>query len=306
VPELISAGWIRPTDNVWAALDLRGGTWLHAACRLREVFWAGAWQGLSGAAVRLPERPGDDAQLALWHVLRDAREEAAACAVALERGRKLSAKPEGDETDPVRRARLLARLEGLVGEHSGSLVRIRHRRTAYRRLPRAVPGEDAGQGTPAFYRDVRDRAVELMEEADRLYPPPATTANIYWRGTPLAGDEAMRWAIWAPQSGEAKMQAEALRQTVKERTGWELADVEDYPPARDLSLLWVFADGSELEKLPETVRDAAEEMGAGEVRTVSVEDGTLVVLVGEEIAAEAVHRCLLPAPTLYRPALGVQ
>lgn len=307
VPELISAGWIRPTDNVWSALDLRGSTWIDAACRLREVFWAGAWQGLSGAAVRLPARPADDApQVALWHVLRDAREEAAACAVALGRGRELSAKPEGEETDPVRRARLLANLEDLVGERSGSPVRIEHRRTAYRRLPRAVAGEESKPGGPPAYRQVRNRAVELLEEADRIDPPPATTSNLYWRGTPLVRDGAMHWAIWAPQPEKTRAQARGLRQTVKERTGWELADVEEYPAARDLSLLWVFGGGSMSQNLPEVVRGAGVEMRAGEVRTVSLEDGTLAVLVGEEVTAEALDRCLLPAPTLYRPALGVK
>jgi hypothetical protein len=257
--------------------------------------------------VDLPDTESDGRrELALSHVLRDAREEAAACAIALQRGERIPPEEDADESALVRRARLLANLQNFIGEDPDAHVAIQSRTMAFRRVPRARPQEDPTLAEVAAFRDARDMAMDMLEEINGISPLPATTPNLFWRGIPLVSEDTMRWAVWSPSSQNAIERAERLRQVVKRRSGWELALVNDYPSPRQLSLLWVLVGESDLKELPDPARLAARDTRPDQVRTVPLDDGTIVVLVGREVTADVLGRSLLGRPTFYRPAMGVR
>jgi len=76
--EVLSSGEAERPREVWLYRDLRRTDWRGEAVEFRRSLIAAAHLGAAGAAIvcSLPREPVDE-QLALWHVLRDAFEEAA-------------------------------------------------------------------------------------------------------------------------------------------------------------------------------------------------------------------------------------
>ncbi|MCK4375392.1 MAG: hypothetical protein KAX19_08685, partial [Candidatus Brocadiae bacterium] len=136
VAQMVRSGELRGSEAIWLFLDLRGADWRRAATEVRSAFWAAAWQGLAGAAVRLPPPPGEvDRQLVLWHILRDARREVALWRHAR---RLMSATPDA----PAAAARTLPRLAelaGIVGTSDAYQLVLRAQRRPFRSLYRVSP-----------------------------------------------------------------------------------------------------------------------------------------------------------------------
>ncbi len=169
VAALLKAGRIRPEHSVWLFLDVRGMHWRKAALELRSAFWAAAWQELAGAAVLCPRPTGQvDRQSVLWHILRDAREEAALGAAALRKGRPVLDLPTGQAGAVLKRAWLGTEMESLIGSEADCLLQVEKRRVAFRNVLRAVPGGMFAEAPLAGFQAAKSRAIGILEEAEKL------------------------------------------------------------------------------------------------------------------------------------------
>lgn len=308
VSELLDVGWVRPDDSIWVAVDTRNDRWIDAGVRLRRMFWAAAWQGLSGVAARGAVRQSEGpapGQMALWHVLRDAREEAAACAWALEKASRLASEDPGpdDEDAAVERARILARMDRLVGRGADTKIEIQEQKTAFRTLPRGHVRDGLGV---AGFREVRNHAMALLEGMYRLSPAPTKAPNLYWRGIPLLKDGVIGWATWQPGGDPLGAKNRAFRKRIRERTGRDVASVAGFPPAESVKLVWVFGQTPDAQGLPEPLINGMRNMSPRAIRRVTLENDVIAVIVGAEVSVRRLLGTLTTMPTLYRPARGVR
>ncbi|MHC4479469.1 MAG: hypothetical protein ACYS1C_00645, partial [Planctomycetota bacterium] len=251
LPQLVQTGEMRGSESVWLYLDLREADWRQAVTEVRSAFWAAAWQGLAGAAVRcpLPSR-AVDRQWVIWHILRDARlevalwrREHAAAVAARRRGRARAA--------ALRRISLL---ELLVGTAEGSDLRLRKRRDPFRELYGvAPPGRESALRLSQFAAARR----KLLDWAWRSpFGEARQSEGTYWRGIPLAEGGATRWAIVASDGEAVWKQAVAFQRALQERAGTAVPVSRTFPPAgtEGALLVWVIADEEGRGALPEEVQ----------------------------------------------------
>ena len=313
VPALVQHGRIRPEDSVWLYLDLWESDWLEAAAQVRSAFWAAAWQGLAGAAVRCPQPPASvDSQSVLWHVLRDAREEAALAAEALQEGNALlKAHLEGSHLD-LKRAGALEDLRTLLGREDDCLVRIENEKLPFRDVLRARAGLKPPGSSVADFQAAKRHALGFLASAQELLPDSEPWANLYWREAALLENGQVRWAIVATGAGASAQAAKTLQKSIEARTGKTVPILPAFPEtqaearAKQPQLIWLITDEEIPGALPQAVREAATAAGDDLMRVVETDGGTVVVVVGAQADLQALERTFLPGSTLYRPATDVK
>jgi len=311
VASLVQAGVVGPEQSVWLFLDLRGVDWRRAAVELRSAFWAGAWQGLAGAAVLCPRPEGRvDRQSVLWHVLRDAREEAALGIGAVREGaRMLDWVPDVDALT-LQQAKMIGESRSLVGNGAECLVRVETERRPFRQVYRARVPEGLEELPLAAYHEAKRRAISILQETGKLSAGADRWGNLFWHGVPLLVDGRVSWVIWTGGIAALRTTAERLQQGVRERTGLSVPIVREFPAVHGdaeggpLRLVWVITDGEAASGLPEAVRRVA----AGEHRlsAVSLGGAALAVVVRRDMDVEAIVRSFLPSPTPYPKARDVK
>lgn len=293
-PKLVEAGRLGKSDSLWLYLDLRAVDWRKAALSVRSAAWAAAWQGLAGLAVRC-DRPlnAGDRQLALWHVLRDTREEAALLATAIRRGADAAlARLEADALE-VRRTTALYSLRTVVGTEKDALLQVRERSVAFGRVPRAKPGGTDVSAPLSSYAAARSRAVAVWDQLDALPGMPRTWANIYWRGIPLLERGAQCWVIVARGEQEIEQSASALQAFIRERTNQQVTISYSSPAL-------VTVDGG---IRPTVIWQMAASRTA--LAAVRLDTGTWVVtLPAKDLAAMTAN--FHPEPCLWNRASGVR
>jgi hypothetical protein len=222
----------------------------------------------------------------IWHVLRDAREEAALVAMALRDGVERGAR--GDFNDMVGR--------------DGRILTIRDVQVPFRAVPRAFPsGKEVGGGLAAF-RSARKRALEAVGDL-----PPLADNNVYRDGEPFLRDGSVRWAVWKGEGKTLPEPARKLRAELERRTGRELPVAERLPAGEKYDLIWVFAEpGSDTEGLPEKVRRSATEIAAGVSHAVVEMRGRRFVVVSAGVDYSLIKTALTVRGNLYRRADGVK
>ena len=304
VPGLVDQGRIQPGGSVWVYLDLAESDWRRAAMELRGAFWTAAWQGLAGAAVHCP-RPlkSVDQQCVLWHVLRDAREEAALAALALQKGEMLARTTLDGDAANLERALALEELRRLIGRRDDCLVRIEAVKVPFRTLPRATAGQSPVRG----FQTAKAHALDFLARAEELSPKPRPWANVYWRGIPMLEDERIRWAI-AAGPGVPATAAKALQESMETRTGRTVPILPESPRleagAGELPrLLWLIVADMSAEALPPALRAAG---GDCRLRVMDLRADATVVALCAEADVQALQRTFLAESTLYRPAARVK
>jgi len=313
VPALVQQGRIRPEDSVWIYLDLCESDWVQAAAEVRSAFWAAAWQGLAGAAVRCPQPPASaDRQSVLWHILRDAREEAALAAEALQEGDALlNVHLEGERLN-LNRAGALEDLRTLVGWEKDCLVRIESERLPFRNVLRARAGRNPPGSSVAGFHAAKRRALTFHARAQELLASGEPTTNLYWRGVPLLENGQVCWAIVATGTGRSAEAARALQKRIEARAGGTIPILGEFPDLEAVGgveqprLIWLITDEEIPESLPQAVRDAAAAAGDGLMRVVETASGTAVAVLGAQADLQALERSFLTRSTLYRRASDVK
>ncbi len=225
VRELVESGGLSGEEPVWIHLDLREADWRRAALEVRSAFWAAAWQGLAGATVTCdPPQPAVDRQLAIWHVLRDARQE-----VALWREARREAGLRLSEGEPSRPQLLLReKLTSVVGPAEHCTLCVRPERRPFRSVYRVCPA--AGDDDPLLERftTARRTVLDVLKELSG-YPRREEAANLYWQGIPLLRDGRPQWMLVALEGETAWKAARRLRQQIEERTGLALEAQRSLP-----------------------------------------------------------------------------
>jgi len=335
VPQRVQSGTIPASATVWLHLDLRDADWQRAAVEVRSAFWAAAWQGLAGAAVRCPVSAGEaDGQLVIWHILRDAREEAALwreasrLAATKSAAGAGSAQPAPAATRPAggraptasesaesrglgstraRDIRRVAALETIVGTDESCDLRLRLGRWPFRRLYRVAPSADRSEPVLDDFEAARRRVLGLMGEAARA-PVPVRSGQLYWRGVPLAEDGRVRWAIVIADGEPVRKAAAALQKGIEDAAGSTVPVSRAFP---DLSgdgplLVWAIAGQNGRPDWPEAVRAALAEQRDVPLATVGLSPGVTVVLVKSDIDIPLLLRTFRREPSLYPTASDVR
>jgi hypothetical protein len=347
VPEMVQSGAVPASATVWLYLDLRDADWQRAAVEVRSAFWAAAWQGLAGAAVRCPVSAGEaDRELVIWHILRDAREEAAlwreASRLAATKsaagaggaqpapaGTKAAAARRGAESsesrasvnsprlEPVERRppgstrardiRRVAALESVVGADKGSDLLLRLDRRPFRRLYRVAPSADRSEPVLDDFEAARRKVLGLMGETARA-PIPTRTGQLYWRGIPLVEDGRVRWAIVIADGEPVRRAAAALQKGVEDATGNAVRISRAFP---DLSgegprLVWAVAGEAGCPDWPEAVRAAVAEQGEVPLATVGLGQGVTIALLRSDTDIQVLLKTFRRDPSLYPTASDVR
>ena len=313
VPALLNGGHIRSEDSVWLYLDLRRRDWPGATLEVRSAFWAAAWQGLAGAAIRCP-RPLKpvDRQSVLWHILRDAREEAVLVAEALQEGQTLrKANLAGDSLN-LKRTAALEDLRRLVGRQEDCLMQIETARVPFRDVLRASGGRSAAGSPISSFQAAKGHALRFLESAEELLPKMTRWDNLYWDSTPLLEEGHVRWAIVATSTGAPVKAASMLQRSIERRTGRTVPILTEFPKMQTEAaiepprLIWVIADGENQVALPQPVQEATVAAGTGRLRVVHMATGTTAVIMASQTDMQALERTFLAESTLYRPATAVK
>jgi hypothetical protein len=167
--ELLRRGAVRPGDSVWLHLDLRGRDWRRAALAVREAFLAAALQGLAGAAVQCPPPSREvDRQSVLWHLLRDAREEAAIVALALAQAEALRTAPLETPGLKLRRATVAQGARRLIGKDPEAALRLELRANGLEKVLRVSAGREFRGRPLSAFRSAKALAIELLGEMESL------------------------------------------------------------------------------------------------------------------------------------------
>ncbi len=319
VPDLVKSGALTGAEPVWLALDLRGMDWRRAAVAVREAFWAAAWQGCAGAAVRAPLPCEEvDRQLAVWHILRDARREVALwrhvreMAARIRRERRgrgpvpSSAKAEDGQQFPDRTVYLMEKLDRTVGTAAHCRIQLRPERHPFRRLLRPAP-DPAEPGLSKFAATRRT----VLEIARRLAPlvPEEFPSQAYWQDIPHSRDGLCRWRIVAAAGEESWKAAAELQTAIRSRVGAGVP-LERGLPSLDAEgapdLVWMVADTDLPRSLPDELRDAAHRRPESPIVVAELKSGAVIVLLRRGWEPAAVLRPLRHTSELYRRARSIR
>ncbi len=314
---LIKAGRLRADDAVWLWLDLQGADWRGAAVKVRSAVWAAAWQGLAGVAVRAARpRKEADRQFAIWHVLRDAREEAALLALAMDRAAQaasLSLQGPQGHGPQVRRAAALLALQAVVNADRADLtIRMQTRHVPFRQVLRAWPDGTGGLAPLEAFAAARKVVQEAWQELDGLPGMRRAWPNAFWRGVPLLEEGVVRWSIVALGEKTAGARASKFQSLLHELTGTRVpigytrAALEVAEAERAPNLIWLVTDDLDPEKLPPVVRPAALAAGPGRPGAARLEGGAWAVVVGPDARLQSLVATLSPGPMPWRSAGGLR
>jgi len=302
VHTLLRLARMRFDDSVWLYLDVRGMDWRRAAMETRRAFWAAAWQGMAGAAVRC-ERPSEevDSQSLLWHILRDAREEAALVGLA-----------SGSARRPSKHA---GEFGAVISQGEDSDILVRPERRAFRTVSRAGPRGKADGAPLAAFRGGKAKLLALLDKMEAGKPTPPSLNNLWWGRSSLTKAERGGWAIFAAGGEEAKARAARFRAAIKKRTQRDVplltellqqegegAKVEAAPPG----LIWIVTDAAPPDDLPENVRKAAAAAGEKGLRLLRLGEATSAVVLGPGVDIEALVKSFRTERFLYRHAKSVR
>jgi hypothetical protein len=309
VPQMVQSGAMQASASVWLYLDLRETDWQRAATEVRSAFWAAAWQGLAGAAVRCP-MPGKDVeqQPVIWHILRDARNEVALwrSALAERTAPQRAVRAASGRTADAEEVRRLALLEGVVGTGETCDLRLAPERRPFRMLHRVLPGD----GRPALSLDDFEKARADVLAALRGAPPasPNPREHLYWRGIPLTEDGRVRWAIVSGASDAGQKAAVDLQQALRKATGRELPVSPTFPNLRAGAplLVWALAGTAEPADWPEAVRAALAKRPTDQLVIVDLRNGPTFAALRNGFSLKALLKTFRPAPGIYPMARDVQ
>ena len=307
VSALLDNGRMDEHDMVWRLVDLHGTDWRGEALRLREKLWTAAWEGLAGAAVNcpVPLEPVDQ-QLVIWHVLRDAWEEAAYFVAErrIDAVLDASAKPDEAEQDGIE---LLST--------SGILKPVREKKGS--RSVMRMEASEPGCLRPYWHMKhaILKARHQLSGAGERGWE------NLYWRGIPLmeapryadalaTESRELRWDIVCAEESGLRDGAEALQAAIRQRTGRTVPISAVFPtaaatPLASAGLIWVFAQGEELEQMPPKVQTLADRKEEG-FTLGRIDDGRQVVLVREAACVKQLAGMFHRYRTLYGTAGQMQ
>ncbi len=290
-PRMVREGALTGAETVWLHLDLREADWRRAAIEVRSAFWAAAYQGLAGAAVLCPTPPREaDRQMALWHVLRDARSD-----VAIWRAARRMPASEADAAG----LRRLAAVETLVGPDPNCLLTLQPLRRTSRRLYRVAPADGERRLRLGQFETARRRLLAMAPEAP---PAPQPAGQLYWRGVPLLEDGRLQWAIVAADGEAAWKQAMALQKAIRAEAGVDVPVRRAFPAGGELpALVWLIGGEADLAGWPDAVRDAVRRQVGAPLVVVEL-DGTCVAALRGEFDQGALARTLRRRARLYPPA----
>jgi hypothetical protein len=300
---MLQTGAMDGSESIWLYLDLREADWRRAATEVRSAFWAAAWQGLAGAAVRLPAPyMAVDQQSAVWHIVRDARTEVALWREAREGA--MAARNSGKGRPAA--LRRLGALDLVVGASAACSLPLRLERRPFRSLYRVrAPGRSRRLGVRHFAA-ARAKTLEIAAQSSPAVPAPGP--DLHWRGIPLAEKGKLRWAIVAPGSESAWKQALAFQQAMREAAGVAVPLSRAFPALEEEGplLVWVLTDGTGGADLPENVREAMADLGDAQLAAVALDGGATAALLAEGFDANALLRTFHSGPDLFPTAVQVQ
>jgi len=306
VAALIKAGALTGRESVWLYLDLKDADWRRAAVEVRGAVWAAAWQGLAGVAVRCepPDRRAD-AQLAVWHVVRDARQEAALWLTG--RMTAKNAARNGSSPDALLAATLL---DGLVGTDPDCGLAVRTEKRPFREVYRVGPPRGRSGVSLSQFEAARLRTIAAMEQL-RGVPSGSDNGQLYWLGIPLVEDGRVRWSIVAPDAESAWKTATELKATIQAASGRSVEVRRSLPerggrPEELPLLIWLVTDGDGREDWPDALRRALERRGDAPLIAVGLPDGPMVAAIRTSCDISALSATFSRAPLPYPPAAGVQ
>jgi len=309
VREMIEGGVVGASDVVWLHLNLTGADWRHAALEVRSALWAAAWQGLAGLAVSGPRPTGHvDRQLVLWHILRDARGEAALWRQVRDAARQQAGDTSAMQPERRRRLLLLGTVDALVGPEQQCDLRVAPQKRAFGSVYRVV-GPDGDLPALDRFEQARRKVLELLSQAPDTAPV-VPWRGLYWGGTPLVEDGDPRCAIVAMEGEAAWKTGLRLQATVLERTGVTVPLTRTFPGTPTGAdplpgLIWVIAGDGDGSSLPDTVRAAVGDRPGARLVTARYRNARVAVLRNGR-TLDALLRALRPEPHLYPLAQHVR
>jgi len=310
VPALLARNRIRPDAHVWLYLDVRGVDWRRAAARLRSAAWAAAWQGLSGLAVRCGLPSGEaDRQSTLWHILRDAREDAALWRAAQQRAQRLENASFDKKDLLTRRVVALEEFRTILGAEGEPLLMVARQKHPSRAVLRVLDPHTGRPPPTARFWQAKERVLKVMAQADELLP--ARWQNLYWHGIPLLADGEVRWAIVSGPDQQEWRRSVRLQQAIESRTGQAVKVGREFPTTSEgtaarLKLIWAFGKPDQIENLPQQVRDAAARKGDQEPVVVSIQDLVVVLCPGPVPGLDSIAGAFRPDKWVYSCADSVR
>ena len=308
IPEFLTEERVRDEASIWLYLDLRGTNWRWAAPRIRGAAWAAVWQGLSGIAVRCPPPcTGGNNQRVIWHILRDACEEAALWREAQLASRRLEDVELADKKLQKQRALALQTFVSTIGEEQESFLRVTPREIPFRTVLRTVRSDNGLLPPISQFREAKTRMLEVLSEASRLVDLRAR--NLHWHGVPMQVDSKAQWSIVASGSETAWKQAGRLQKSIATLTGRTLDVSRQFPamPERKESidqLLWLVGPASEIDGVPESIIKALNPLEPPAV--VRAPPFLIVNLPADWAALDTLVGTFSEYPTVYRPAADVK
>jgi hypothetical protein len=295
VPGLVKDGRIEAKQCMWLYLDLRGMDWRRAAFEVRSAFWAAAWQGLAGAVVRCePPVAEGETQSVLWHVLRDAREEA---------GLVFEAAYDAQILADHRDNSLSLKVGPIVGDLPVSAIEVRQERRAFGSVLRAVPQveEKAGLGPMSAFNAARGRLLALLETTAGLGfvggSDPAHV-DLYWAGLPLRHGDKVTSVIVVSGGQEQQDVAFKLQKGFEQerQMGLNIPMLEALPKPEGegagvtRQVVWLVSGGKRVDGFPEALNNALVSVEKDGLRLVSVGGMTVVVMgTRADVAAIVSH-----------------
>jgi len=163
-PKLCGDKILRGSESLWLHMDLRRTDWRRAVVDVRSALWAAAWQGLAGVAVTCePPRAEAGRHLVIWHILRDARQDAALWRHAVSQARAAGA--------------TVGQWDSIIGTDAACLLRVRPTRMGLRTVCRA----QAEQETSAW-ETAHNRSLAVLAALHATPPSTDVDRPLYWRG----------------------------------------------------------------------------------------------------------------------------
>jgi len=287
-PRLVKSGALRADEPVWLYLDLRGADWRRAALQLRSTLWAAAWQGYAGVAVRAAApSAAADRQLALWHILRDTREEVALWREARSRAARLHQIKNGESGLPLVTLISLEALEATVGPAPQCKLRLQPTRTDFRRLYRVAPQQGEAQVRLSQFRRARSAVFSAVKRLCALGPacPPE---GRFWQDVPLGAESCSQWTIVAPAGEKPWKIAKNAQSALRRRCGVQVKLQREFPDIPDdgsRQVIWLI-DGEEAESLlPQTCRELAKQR-RGRPVVIMEPEGAIIALLRDAKAVD--------------------
>lgn len=303
---LVDAGLMKRGQFVWVLLDLRGAHWRRAAVAVRNICWAAAWQGAAGLAVYCHEPfPEVDRQNVLWHILRDACEEAALWQAARRSLDELGRAELAAAELQARRAMVTEEILGLVADAPESYLRVAARRRPFREVMLVVGAAEKGVAPLSSCRAAKEKTLTLMAEADRLMG--GKWENLYWQDVPLSDEKGVRWAIVAGAGEEMWKVAGDFQGFITSRTGRTVPVARAFPATAGEggglpALVWIVGTTEGIRDLPAELSAALAKTERARPTMLRMESGMVVVLIPGAAEMDAVKRTLHRHRALFSTA----